>query len=514
MYPALGRRNSSNFLVPLLSFRDSVECMFDIADPTIDEGWEPSAAELAAVRAVEDEFDVVEDCVSDEVTADSSFDVAPGAFAALMFEGTDPESLSSYDLLDAATSLGRLASWAQAKQAKMLAAFAYRRPPSGLHDDGFQQSADISRYAVEEISCALSLTRRGAENRLGLALQLTTSLPGTLAAWERGDLDWPKVNLIADRTGILDRDGARRVEESVLPRAEHLTTGQLRRIVDRAVITADPAAANTRHDQERLDRDVTIRPATDGMAVFSAYLSAEEAAAAKRVLDTLSKDPGADDPRSAGQRRADTFMQLITGHTLTGEVTISTPVNNLTGAGKPLVHLIIGADTLSGQSDTPAELVGYGPIPSDLARRLAADGMWQRILTDPATGDIREVSQTRYRPPAALQDYVRARDQVCTFPTCRQPATDCDLDHTIPHNKHGPTSDTNLTAKCRRHHLLKHHTGWLTTQHHDGSVTWISPAGHKYVNRPETYADYLESPTPAKEPPPAPTWNLPDDPPF
>jgi len=464
------------------------------------------------VRASEDELDVGEDCAVDD---DSSYDLSPGACAALLLEHTEPDALSSYDLLDAATSLGRIASWAQAKQAKMLAAFAYRRPPSGPYDDGFQNSDTISRFAADEISCALSLTKRGAENRLGLAVQLTDSLPGTLAAWERGDLDWPKVNLIADRTAVLTNDAAARVEESVLPRADHLTTGQLRRIVDRAVIAADPDAANTRHDKERLARDVTTRPATDGMAVLSAYLCAEEAAAAKRVLDQLTANPAADDPRSVGQRRADTLMQLIAGHTLSGEVTVSTPTERLANTGKPLVHLIVSADTLTGQSAAPAELVGYGPIPSELARRLAADATWQRIRTDPATGDIVDISRTRYRPPAALADYVRARDRVCTFPTCRQPAVDCDLDHSVPYRRDGtgPTSDKNLTAKCRRHHLLKHHTGWLTTQHDNGSVTWISPAGHKYVNQPETYNDHIDKPAVA-EPVCAPTSTLPDDPPF
>jgi len=482
--------------------------MFDFAGSLVDGGWEPSAADLAAVRALED--DIVEDCTAD---ADSSYDVPPGAYAALVFEHTDAESLSSYDLLDAAVSLGRLASWAQAKQAKILAAFAYRRPPRGPYDDGFQQSADISRFAVDEISCALALTRRGAENRLGLALQLTDSLPGTLAAWERGELDWPKVSMIADRTAVLNADAAQRVEDRVLPRADHLTTGQLRRLVDRAVIAADPDAANTRHDKARLERDVTIRPADDGMAVVSAYLSAEEAAAAKRVLDKLAKDLGPDDPRSAGQRRTDVFMQLVTGQTLSGAVTVSTPVENLAGTGKPLVHLIVSADTLTGASAAPAELLGYGPIASELARRLAADGIWQRILTDPLSGEIRDIGRTRYRPPAALSDYVRARDQVCTFPTCQQPATDCDLDHGTPFNKHGPTAEDNLTAKCRRHHVLKHHAGWTTARHDDGTITWISPAGHQYINAPQTYAQYLED-KPVKEPVPPPTWNLPDAPPF
>ena len=75
-----------------------------------------------------------------EVGSDASYDRPPGARSALLFENADPAALNSYNLLDAAKSLGRLASWTQAKQAQMLAAFAYRRPPTGPYDEGFQAS--------------------------------------------------------------------------------------------------------------------------------------------------------------------------------------------------------------------------------------------------------------------------------------------------------------------------------------------------------------------------------------
>lgn len=433
------------------------------------------------------------------------YDVTPGPPAASLLAQANPAELSSYELIDAIKGWDRLAAWAQANQAKMVAELASRRPPAPF-DDGFK-SADVSRYVVEEISCALSLTRRGAENRLSLALEVTESLPGTLAAWERGDLDWSKVNMIADRTGVLDRAGRHRVEESVLPRAAGRTAGQLRKVVDRAVIKADPAAADSRHERERLARDVTITPCADGMSILGAYLCAEEAAAAYRVLQQLADNPTQNDPRSSGQRRADALMHLITGAQSDG---LSTPVNQL---GKPLVHLVVSADTVSGRSDAPAELLGHGPISTELARRLAADGTWQRILTDPNTGDIIDVGRTRYRPPAALTDYIRARDQVCTFPTCQQPATKCDLDHSVPFRDNGRTSAANLTAKCRRHHLVKHHAGWTTVQHTDGTITWTSPTGHRYDSESQQFTEYVSGKSP---PPPARSvmQSLPNDPPF
>ena len=37
------------------------------------------------------------------------------------------------------------------------------------------------------------------------------------------------------------------------------------------------------------------------------------------------------------------------------------------------------ASTLLGLDDDPCELTGYGPIPADLGRRIAANGTWRRL---------------------------------------------------------------------------------------------------------------------------------------
>jgi len=64
-----------------------------------------------------------------------------------------------------------------------------------------------------------------------------------------------------------------------------------------------------------------------------------------------------------------------------------------------LINLIITAGTLARLDNQPAELNGYGPIPADLARRIAADGTWRRILTEPVSGAILDYGRSTYRPP-------------------------------------------------------------------------------------------------------------------
>lgn len=129
---------------------------------------------------------------------------------------------------------------------------------------------------------------------------------------------------------VLSLEQCRDVETKILSNARNKTTGQLRRIVDRAVISADPDAANARHEAARKDRDVTVRPIEDGMALLAATLTIEEAATAERVISELAGK------RKRRISRSDAFMRPITGDIR--------PV----ATGKPLIQVIVPASTLLG----------------------------------------------------------------------------------------------------------------------------------------------------------------------
>ena len=45
-----------------------------------------------------------------------------------------------------------------------------------------------------------------------------------------------------------------------------------------------------------------------------------------------------------------------------------------------------------------------------------------------------------------------------------RPATEADLDHTIPHSQGGATHASNLKCLCRQHHLIKTFWGWQDQQ--------------------------------------------------
>jgi HNH endonuclease len=121
-----------------------------------------------------------------------------------------------------------------------------------------------------------------------------------------------------------------------------------------------------------------------------------------------------------------------------------------------------------------------------MARRIANDATWRRILTDPVSGTLLDYGTDTYTPGAVLDAHVTTRDHTCRFPGCTRPATGCDLDHTIPWPT-GPTSADNLSALCRHHHRAKH-TGWTLTQHRAGHLTWTTPTGAVHTVPPEPLA--------------------------
>ena len=126
------------------------------------------------------------------------------------------------------------------------------------------------------------------------------------------------------------------------------------------------------------------------------------------------------------QKRADLLVDAV----LSGLPVEGLPV--LQGR-RPSINVVVSADTLLCLDDQPGHLTGYGPITAQTARRLAADesGTWRRLLTDPDTGALLDISEHRYRPAQRLRDFVAARDDVCAFPTCNQPGYRCEYEHTV-----------------------------------------------------------------------------------
>ncbi len=472
----------------------------------------------------------------------------PSGWLALELEQgcADPAALSDSELIDAVIGFDRVASWALARQAVLLAEFARRRPEDHPLAANSDTPSRCSEFAPDEVALALRLSRMTATGRLVMAQTLVEELPGTLAAWQAGVIDSLKVRAITETSYLLPGERRSALEARVLPRAGTQTIAQLRAALTRAVLALDPEGAAARHQQRRQDRRVVVSPDGEGMASLWALLSAPDATAVYQRLCDLARELGSEDARGMDARRADLLVELLTGRrcAATGScmnqqypgdcdcsgdgrpddatattpdpdsANRATPTNaprpgghsctpiNATGQGKPLVSVIVPITMLMGLDDEPGELVGHGPIPAGLAREIAAQGTWRRLLTDPASGALLDYGRTTYTPPTGLADFIRARDLHCRNPICGQPAARADLDHTIPYQPEGTTSQHNLHASCRHHHRLKTHApGWQVEQHLDDRITWTTPTGHTYTSDPHDYRPDSHPP-PGDHPPP------------
>jgi len=308
-----------------------------------------------------------------------------------MFEGES--------IIAAAQHWERVIAHAQAQQLKAIVELAeLRRHPSGQLDD----------YVVDEIALALSISGAAAGQRMHLALDLTERLPSTLAALEGGEIDLLRARAISDGTRPLSAEHAAQVEAQVLDKAKEQNAPQLRQSVKRAVLRVDPEGGRTRYQQRRKDRRIVLSPSDDGMAELLAYLPAT---AANAIYDTVNayarRAATAEDERTADQRRADAFVDLMLGEATgpVAQVKVTVPMGSLLGVGHE-----------------PGELAGYGPIPAELAREIAADATWRRLLTDPISGSLLDYGA--YHLPTTgriggLRPSTRQDLQIRRLPTAR-----------------------------------------------------------------------------------------------
>lgn len=328
-------------------------------------------------------------------------------------------------------------------------------------------------FADAEIAALMHWTPRFAAEQLYTALELVSKLPNTVDALEKGDIDLYKAKILHDKTMPLSADLAAQVEERVLAKASGQTGAQMRNLTDRVVMRIDPEGAKERAAERTQQRCMGIDSKKDDVARLWAYLPANLATACYDRVDKIAEQAQPpDDPRTLDQIRADVIADLI----------LAKP--DKTSAVKVEVYVTVSAATLLGLSDQPGDLADYGPITPGLARELAADATWRRLLTDPITGGALEFGTSTYRPPAALQRYIWARDRTCRFPGCMRPAHKSELDHTVPFPE-GGTDEANLGPFCKRHHRTKHRSAWEVAQPRPGTFTFRSPAGKTYERHPE-----------------------------
>ncbi|RHA40068.1 HNH endonuclease [Cellulomonas rhizosphaerae] len=402
--------------------------------------------------------------------------VSPMAILELV-ESTPVADLAGPDLIAVIAAWDQVQAIGAARQAEAAREIAAR---GGL----------AASYADDEIASALACTRQAAQ-ALVLRAEALGREPALNDGLLNGMLDVRKVDAILAEVATLVngpvRDG---IVREAAERGGSLTAPQLRRHVRQAVLLADPETAAKREVAARDERRVEVQWMPDSMVWLSAYLPAADGITVMTVLDALADSRVPGETRTADQLRADALVDLFGDVLDRGELPCGRPLPQRKGR-RTSVEVAVGAGTLLGLDENPGFLAGYGPIPAPVARALAQDATWSRLLHDAVTGAILERSPVRYRPGVDLTGLVTARDRTCRFPGCRRPAMRCELDHRVPFDPSRPAEDqttaSNLDCLCKHHHQAKTDGAWTPRRDPvSGVMTWTSAMGITYSRAPDS----------------------------
>jgi hypothetical protein len=340
---------------------------------------------------------------------------------------------------------------------------------------------DPFEEVAAEVSAALTISRGRAGGQIRRARVLRDKLPQVAAVFATGAIDYRVVCTIVARTSTVaaavfpDLDAALARHA---PRWMRLSEPKLQDRVDQWVAKFDPDGVRIPPAVEE-SRHVTVEPAGPGMALVWASVHAVDGDAFDHRLNALAATVCENDPRTHDQRRCDALGPLSR---LEAQLPCRCGSPDCPAAAQraaadaAVIHVLAEQGTLDGTSDEPGYLPGYGILPAETVREVAATATVTAVTVPEQTPG--------YRPSAALREFIRWRDLTCRFPGCDRPACVADIDHTVPY-PYGATHPSNTKLYCRAHHLVKTFcAGWSDRQLPDGTVILTAPTGHVYTTEP------------------------------
>jgi hypothetical protein len=322
-------------------------------------------------------------------------------------------------------------------------------------------------------SCAAWLSWRvgyapgAARERVRVARALGT-LPLLAQALARGELSYAKVR-------ELTRVATPETEETLLAVGRAGTAEHVERIVRgwrRMDLKTENQVANRLHAARALhvyqDEDGTVRihgrlTPEVGALLLKALEAARECLYQRRRHEALD-----DNPPTMEQLQADAL-------TLLAETALHKGIDP--GAPGERYQVVVHVDAaVLADAEQPGQSVleGGARVPAGTSQRLACDAT-RVLMCQDAEGRVIEVgARTRTIPPA-IRRALQHRDKGCRFPGC---GVRFGQGHHIRHWAHGgPTTLSNLTMLCRRHHRAVHEQGFLVERQPDGELQFKRPNG-------------------------------------
>lgn len=314
-----------------------------------------------------------------------------------------------------------------------------------------------ARSAATWVSWQCGQSRNRASATLSCARALRT-MPVAHAAFVAGELTSEHIRLLAHAERANPEAFARDEERLVRLAGEMLFRRYqvgIRYWID--VNSPDDAEADAaeRFGSRRLDHSTIL----DGCVVIDALLDPMTGAIVTRELERLEKELfeadwaearervgdgacAADLRRSPKQRRADALRVMA-------ERSAAKPADAT--EARVLVHVLAGHDSVNRMCELSN---GTVVTPGEALRHLDRADVERAIFESPSK--VIDVGVRRRLFTGATRTAIQLRDRTCTHPSCDQPAEDCEIDHVIPWEDGGETTQANGRCLCRYHHRWRH----------------------------------------------------------
>ncbi len=404
-------------------------------------------------------------------------------------------------------------------------------PVERFHPVGFCDQMAPSMLCTEA-----GLTEGQAGRKIALGADLGERFPMTRDLLLAGDLPAVSAQKVIDACAGLDIEACLKVDRELAPRLSSMdparVTSEARRVAAR--VAADQVAAHAA--LRRRGRCVETRAGEDGLTDWFASLPTATSAAMWSAVENLAGEyRQVDDTLSVPESRADALTDLVLRNvTVSAQVTLGVPVVT----DRPAPEAVLGERFRVDWDDdetlidvTTGEEVRYGDLSPASREELSwveepafdasdrADVMaevtpgWAvsgthlpglgwvdaatlanllkilpmdiaRAVLEADTGTLVSLTSPAYRPPKAMQEFVKTRDGTCRMWGCTRPAVACDVDHCEPWPD-GQTTPTCLEALCRCHHRFKQTLRWRPVLRPDGTLTWHGPNGATRTTEPQ-----------------------------
>ncbi len=388
------------------------------------------------------------------------------------------------------------------------AAAGRRRGRELLAQPGGEGTPGVAEFAPAELGVVLGVSVAAAGSLIADALDLRHRLPLLWGRVQGGEVKTWVARGVARRTRRLSQAAAAAVDRKVTPLVASVAYGRVEKILDAAVLTADPDQAAADAKAAADGRGVWVgRETVSGHGTVFGKAAAIDVAALDAALDTVAGALGVlGDADGTDARRAKALGVLadpqaaldLVGHaeqTRQAAAAAGQADRAADGGSAPVcdrrpftlgpvtLYLHLSAESLTDRAGV-ARIEDIGPVLLGQVQ----DWLQHRDVTMRPVLDIAGLPAVDcYEIPDRMADAVRLRTPADCFPYSTNISRRGDLDHTVPYvpmpdgGPPGQTSVDNLARMTRRTHRIKTHSRWTVTQPRSGVWIWRTPHGHHYL---------------------------------